>query len=81
MSSITSLELASHRLEREARNGADFEEANIPIMGGCEGCGASLAAYNAYPSTTGFLRCSDCIGELGYPDVEQANAAIFGAVR
>jgi hypothetical protein len=76
---VTILTLAEHRLGREARTGADFTEAGLPIMGGCEGCGASIAAYNAYPSVTGYLRCADCIGDLGYADAQHANEAIFDA--
>ena len=39
-------------------------------MGGCEGCHATLAAYNAYPSTSGYWRCADCIGQTGFATVE-----------
>ncbi len=54
-------------LGREAKTGADFEEAGVPMLGGCEICGASIAAYNACPSKTGHLRClSGCIGDLGF---------------
>lgn len=76
--SITILELASHRLGRDASNGADFAEAELPIMGGCECCGASIAAYNACPSKSGYLRCANgCIGDAGWDDVIEAEAAIF----
>jgi hypothetical protein len=47
-------------------------------MGGCVGCQATLAAYNAHPSTTGFWLCGNCVDGLGYESVEQANADIFG---
>jgi hypothetical protein len=47
-------------------------------MGGCEGCGASIAAYSAHPSTTGYIRCRDFIGDLGYATVAEADLAIFG---
>lgn len=75
--SITILELATYRLGRDASTGADFEEAGLQIMGGCGGCGASLAAYNAYPSRDGYWRCSDCIEDDGWETVEEANAALF----
>jgi hypothetical protein len=65
-SPITIMEAATHMLGRSAMNGADYQEAGLPIMGGCEHCGASIAAYNAYPSTSGYLRCADCIGPDGY---------------
>ena len=77
---VTILELAYHRLgiTRSPRvlNGADFESVGLQIMGGCERCGASIAAYNAHPSKTGFWRCGMCIGELGYDSVEAADAAL-----
>ena len=75
---VTILELATFRLGREARNGADFEEAELPIMGGCQCCGATVAAYNACPSTSGYLRCAGgCIGEDGFATAREANDALF----
>ena len=73
---ITISDLAEHRLGREASTGADFETAGLPMMGGCEACGACVAAYNSHPSKTGYLRCSDCIGDLGWATVEEAHAAL-----
>jgi len=85
---IAVLDLAKHRLVElgiytsetfpEALNGADFEKVGLPIFGGCEVCMASVAAYNAYPTQTGYLRCEDCTDDLGYATAEEANAAIFG---
>jgi len=75
---ITAMELAEFRLGREARTGTDFEEARIPIMGGCSVCGASIAAYNAYPARDGYWRCEDHIGEDGWEDVAEASRDIFG---
>lgn len=74
---VTVLALASHRLGRDAKNGGDFEEAGLPFMGGCAHCEASIAAYNAHPATDGYLRCSNCIGDLGYATVEDADRALF----
>lgn len=74
---VTILAIAAHRLGRTPVTGGDFEEAGLAIMGGCAGCGATLAAYNAYPSTDGYWHCSDCIGDTGYPDAAAAVAAIF----
>ena len=83
MSAITILDLAKHRGAREGDgggiNGGEFDRVGLPIMGGCEVCGATIAAYNACPSTSGYLRCaSGCIGEDGWTDVAEANIAIFG---
>lgn len=74
---VTLFELAAHRLGREPETGADFIEAKLPIYGGCENCGATVAAYNACPSKTGFIRCTQCIGGLGWPTPEEANHAVF----
>ena len=75
---ITVLQLAEYRLSRPAVTGSDFEEAGLPMLGGCEVCHASIAAYNACPSTSGYIRCaSGCIGDSGWTSVEEANHAIF----
>lgn len=76
---VTILALAEFRLGREAITGQDFADANLAILGGCQRCGASLAAYNACPSKTGYWLCaSGCIDDLGWHDVAEANQAIFG---
>jgi hypothetical protein len=75
---ITVLELAEHRLGHEASTGADFEEAGLTMMGGCQVCHATLAAYNAYPCKSGYWRCEDHIGDQGYPTAAEANTDIFG---
>jgi hypothetical protein len=75
---ITICQLADYILGRKAESGQDFADAGLPIMGGCEVCGASIACYNACPSKTGYLRCADgCIGDLGYMTVEEAKEDIF----
>jgi hypothetical protein len=74
---ITICQLANYRLGREATTGQDFLDARLPMMGGCEGCGASIACYNSYPSKSGNLRCEDCIGNFGYKTVDEADEAIF----
>lgn len=82
---ITVRELAIHRGAIEVDgsiNGAEFERVGLPMMGGCESCEASIAAYNAYPSKGGYLRCRDCISTTeGYETVEEANKAIFGSTE
>jgi hypothetical protein len=75
---ITVLDLATFRIGRPASTGGDFAEAGLPLFGGCAVCGASVAAYNACPSRSGYLKCaSGCIGEDGWDTVEEANRAIF----
>jgi len=73
--SVTVLDVAIargiQRDERGAYNGAEFHRVGLPILGGCALCGATIAAYNAAPSTSGYLRCANgCIGDEGFPTVE-----------
>lgn len=77
---ITIQQLAEYRLGREAKTGDDFYDAGFEILGGCQSCGASIAAYNAYPSKSGYWKCADCIGDDGWTSVEVACLAIFGEV-
>jgi hypothetical protein len=79
---VTVYELACYRLGLHAGEsgltGADFDRVRLPIMGGCEVCHATVAAYNACPSRTGFLRCaSGCIAGEGWDTADEANRAIF----
>lgn len=57
--------------ERGCINAAEFDRVGMPFMGGCQGCHASIAAYNAFPSKTGFLQCRDCIEGIGFASVEE----------
>jgi hypothetical protein len=79
--SITILELAVYRLgveDADQLTAGDFQRANLDILGGCEICHASIAAFTAYPSRSGFWRCQDCLGGDGYDTVGEANRAICG---
>lgn len=38
----------------------DLYDLNLPFFGGCCDCEASIAAFNAYPCTNGYLRCKEC---------------------
>lgn len=76
---ITILDLAKHRLGRDAVSGGDFEEAGLPILGGCCVCHATVGAFNACPSKSGYLKCKNgCIDNDGFLTVEEANKEIFG---
>ena len=56
----------------------DIEDVGLPFMGGCQRCGACIAAYNAAPTSTGFLMCADgCAEGVGYDTVSEANMALF----
>ena len=43
--------------------------SGVDIIGGCQACAATIAIYNAYPSTTGYWRCAACIGDTGFATV------------
>jgi hypothetical protein len=76
---ITILELAQAMGAEETEDGsismAEFDRLGLPMMGGCQVCQASIAAYNACPTTTGNLSCTNCIGAEGYATVDQAAKA------
>ena len=52
----------------------DCLASGVDILGGCQGCHATIAVYNAYPSTTGYWRCADCIGQDGFATVADFTA-------
>ena len=53
----------------------EFDRLGLPMMGGCQTCGATIAAYDASPSTTGYLQCAKgCIGDRGFPTVKAYDA-------
>jgi hypothetical protein len=43
--------------------------SGVDIIGGCQTCAATIAAYNAYPSTSGYWRCAGCIGDTGFATI------------
>lgn len=82
---VTVMDLCLYRLgmdpDTPSMTYEEFQKASLPMMGGCQGCGATVAAYNSFPSTTGYLRCRDCIEDLGFKTVEEANQALFDGKR
>lgn len=72
---ITILDYAIHLGAKESEdgsiNGEELARLNLPMFGGCEGCAASIACYNAYPSNSGYIRCAGCIGERGFETAEE----------
>lgn len=79
---VTILDLARERGaafdEDGSINAQALHDVGLDFIGGCESCQATLAAYNAYPSKSGYWRCQECIRDLGWEDVAAANQAIFG---
>ncbi len=64
--------------EGDGVGGEVFDRLGLPIIGGCQACGATVAAYNACPSTTGYLRCREgCISDLGWVNYQEALEALF----
>jgi predicted RNA-binding Zn-ribbon protein involved in translation (DUF1610 family) len=55
----------------------DFFRNGVGMTGGCQLCAASIACYNAYPSTSGYWRCADCIGDTGFATVADFKARTF----
>src|ERR1700733_6361088 len=53
----------------------DCLASGVVILGGCQGCHATIAAYNAYPSTSGYWRCADCIGGDGFATIAHFTAS------
>lgn len=60
-----------------ALSGDEFARLNLPMLGGCIVCYAAIAAYNACPSRSGYLKCaSGCIGDDGYATVAELDADV-----
>jgi hypothetical protein len=79
---VTILELAAFRLGRPLEGGCftgeDLNRAGLPMLGGCAVCGATIAAYNAAPSKSGYLKCAEgCIDDDGFWTVDEANRFLF----
>lgn len=73
---ITILDLVrAHCGDQDSYSGADHEAAGYAIMGGCAGCGATLASYNAHPTRSDYWGCADCVpGHMGYATVAEYQA-------
>ena len=50
--------------------------SGVDIIGGCQSCAATIAVYNAYPSTSGYWRCADCIGQDGFATIATFTASM-----
>jgi hypothetical protein len=60
--------------DKDTYTAGDFTSAGVEMIGGCQTCAATLAPYNAYPSTSGYWRCADCIGTSGFATVGEFTA-------
>ena len=61
--------------DKDLYTAEDCLASGVDILGGCQGCHATIACYNAYPSTSGYWRCADCIGNDGYATVAAFTAS------
>jgi hypothetical protein len=75
---ITILDVAMARGARQAKDGsisgAEFDRLDLPFFAGCECCEESLAPYNSYPSTSGYIRCGGCVCGVGFATVQEFEA-------
>jgi len=55
--------------------GGEFERLGLPMISGCQRCGATVGPWGACPSRTGFIQCCDCITD----DLAFATVADFDA--
>ena len=62
--------------DKDLYTAGDFLKSGVEMLGGCQGCAATIACYNAYPSTSGYWRCADCIGTSGYATVADFTASM-----
>ena len=60
--------------DKDIYTAEDCLTSGVDIIGGCQTCGATIACYNAYPSTTGYWRCAGCIGEDGFATIADFTA-------
>lgn len=75
---ITILDVAKAWGVKEDEHGIpaeEFDRLGLPMLGGCQSCGASIACYNAAPTKTGYLSCANdegCIDEeIAFFSVEE----------
>ena len=76
MTHITVLDVAKARGVKEddrgCINASEFERVGLPVIGGCACCQATIAAYNAAPTKTGYLMCAEeCAEGRGFETVEE----------
>ena len=63
--------------DKDTYSAEDFFRNGVGMTGGCQLCAATIACYNAYPSTSGYWRCADCIGPDGFTTVADFKAHTF----
>ena len=66
--------------DKDLYTAEDCLASGVDILGGCQGCHATIACYNAYRSTSGYWRCADCIGDDGYATIADFTDAYEAAL-
>lgn len=54
--------------EKDGLTLGDFDILDLPMMGGCSGCGASIAAFNSHFGKNGYLIGACCFDEASVMD-------------
>jgi hypothetical protein len=73
---ITILDYVKHVVgDKDIYDCHDFARSGVEMLGSCQSCHATIGPFSAYPSTTGYWRCADCIGNLGYSTVDEFRQA------
>ena len=67
--------------DKPAYPAEDFYSNGVAMLGGCQCCDAMLGGYNAYPSTSGYWRCADCIGDTGFATIAEFTQALLATRR
>jgi hypothetical protein len=47
-------------------SGGELARVGFEMLGGCLRCHATIAAYNAHPTRSGYWACGDCVGGSGF---------------
>lgn len=77
---ISVLDITKARVgEKKSYTGEDFDRAGVPMICGCQVCEATLGPWNSFPSKTGYIRCGECIYDLGFDTLQEFE--IFSTVH
>lgn len=72
---MTILEIAIAKGAKRNEDGSlgmgEFDALDLPFFAGCEHCEASLGPAQSFPSTSGYIRCKQCITTTGFTTVEE----------
>ena len=72
------VQLGAKENEDGSVSASEFDRLGLPFYSGCQVCSASLGPAQAFPSTTGFIRCRHCIGEQGFESLDEFESFYAG---